>query len=96
MAKSKHRPTKSQPQSRKSRRPSLKDGKLLTEGTKAASILKLLSRSGGVTIDEMANAAGWQPHSVRGFLAGHVRKKLGLILSSEKNPDAPRRHLIIK
>ena len=52
---------------------------------KAAGILKLLSRSGGVTIDEMAKTAGWQPHSVRGFLSGHVRKKLGLTLSSEKN-----------
>lgn len=96
MTKPKRRPAKSQPQSRKSHRPSLKDGRLLAEVTKAASILKLLSRSGGVTIDELAKAAGWQPHSVRGFLSGHVRKKLGLTLSSEKNPDAPRRYLIIK
>jgi len=96
MTRSKRRPTKQKTQGRKSRRPSLKDAKPLTENTKAAAILKLLSRSGGVTIDEMAKAAGWQSHSVRGFLAGHVRKKLGLTLSSEKSSDAPRRYLIIK
>ena len=32
----------------------------------------------------MIDATGWQPHSVRGFLAGVVRKKLGLTLQSEK------------
>ncbi|CAN5239520.1 hypothetical protein BH10PSE7_BH10PSE7_36080 [soil metagenome] len=61
--------------------------------TKAGSILALLSRKEGASLNEMAKIACWQPHSVRGFLAGHVRKKLGLALSSEKL-DGVRRYRV--
>jgi hypothetical protein len=50
--------------------------------SKKACIIAMLRAPGGATIEAMARAAKWQPHSVRGFLAGVVRKKLGLTLVS--------------
>jgi hypothetical protein len=51
--------------------------------TKSAQILAMLRDRAGTTIAAMVAATGWQQHSVRGFLAGVVRKKLGLTLTSE-------------
>lgn len=62
--------------------------------TKTNSLLKLLSRPDGTTINERAKGTGWQPHSVQGFLAGHFRKKLRLSLSFEKTSGSGRRYSI--
>jgi hypothetical protein len=50
--------------------------------SKKALIIAMLRAPAGATIETMGRAAKWQPHSVRGFLAGVVRKKLGLTLVS--------------
>jgi hypothetical protein len=62
--------------------------------TKQECILNLLSRPEGASIEEMVQATEWQQHSVRGFLAGTVKKKLGFSLSSLKPDDGVRRYRI--
>jgi hypothetical protein len=62
--------------------------------SKKAHIIAMLRAPRGATIETMARAAKWQSHSVRGFLAGVVRKKLGLTLVSE-NSESGRVYRII-
>ena len=50
-------------------------------------MIEMLRRRQGATVATIMKATGWQPHSVRGFLAGVVRRKLGLALVSEKTGD---------
>ncbi len=62
--------------------------------TKQERVLTLLSRTDGASIHEMMQATKWQQHSVRGFLAGTVKKKLGFTLTSVKGKDGSRRYRI--
>jgi hypothetical protein len=62
--------------------------------TKQQVCLDLLNRPEGATVKELQAATDWQQHSVRGFLAAAVKKKLGLTLLSEKPDAGPRRYRI--
>jgi len=62
--------------------------------TKKQIALSLLERSKGASIAEMQDAMGWQAHSVRGFLAGTVRKMPGVTLVSDKTDNGPRRYRV--
>lgn len=62
--------------------------------TKAEAVLKRLRQPKGVSIAALVEATGWQAHSVRGFLSGTVKKKLGLPLTSEVGKDGVRRYRI--
>jgi len=51
--------------------------------TKSSLILKLLGRAPGATLKVLAAATNWQDHSVRGYLSGTLKKKRGLLVTSE-------------
>jgi hypothetical protein len=63
-------------------------------GTKNAQVIAMLRDRAGTTIAAIAAATGWQQHSVRGFLAGIVRRRLGLNLVSERS-DGGRIYRVI-
>ncbi|MFN9438337.1 MAG: DUF3489 domain-containing protein [Brevundimonas sp.] len=53
------------------------------EGTKAAQVVEMLRQQDGVTVSRISEATGWLPHSVRGFLAGALKKTHGMAAVSE-------------
>lgn len=73
---------------RMAREPKTTSAAATPENTTATSRLDqleaLLMREHGATIAEMVDATGWQQHSVRGAMAGALKKKRGLVITSEK------------
>ena len=60
------------------------------EGSKQSVIVELMKRSEGATLAQMVEATGWQAHTVRGCMAGALKKKLGLTIDSVKEVGGER------
>lgn len=66
-----------------------------TPSSKIDTVITLLRAKGGASIEQVIKATGWQAHSVRGAISGHLKKKLGLNVLSEKI-DGTRLYRIAK
>jgi hypothetical protein len=64
-------------------------------GSKAEKVLEMMRRKEGATLAEIAKATDWQNHSIRGFVSGHVTKKLGLKVESTKSEAGERTYRIV-
>ena len=78
---------KARPKSPKTKEP---NAPRTRDGTKQAQLIAMLRRAKGATIDEVVEALEWQPHTVRGAIAGALKKKLGLDVTSEKDEKRGR------
>ena len=65
------------------------------EGSKQAKLIEMLRKPDGATVQEIVDAFKWQAHTVRGAIAGALKKKLGLKVDSEKVEGRGRVYRII-
>jgi hypothetical protein len=88
VAKDRRHPAKAPSRAQSARK--LKAVAAARQTSKKATVLALLRRPQGATLKEMMQATGWQPHSVRGFLSGALRKKMSLKIKSGKRGNGER------
>ncbi len=66
------------------------------EGSKKARILTLLKQPKGASLQEIMHATGWQAHSVRGFISGHLVKRMGLKVNSTRRSGGERSYQLMR
>ena len=57
-------------------------------------MIELLKRPDGATLNQLVEVTGWQAHTVRGAMAGALKKKLGLTITSDKATGQERTYRI--
>ncbi len=67
---------------------------LTRENSKQAQMIELLKRPDGATLNQLVEVTGWQAHTVRGAMAGALKKKLGLNIASDKTDGQERKYRI--
>jgi hypothetical protein len=65
-----------------------------TAESKTDKVVKLLRRKSGATISDLQKATGWQAHSVRGFLSGTLKRRMGLAVVGETDGKGVRRYRV--
>ncbi|MBN9462198.1 MAG: DUF3489 domain-containing protein [Burkholderiales bacterium] len=60
------------------------------ENSKQATVIQMLQRPEGATVQQICETTGWQAHTVRGTFAGAFKKKLGLTIVSDKPQGGER------
>jgi len=75
---------------------STKPTKQTNRVSKQDMIIRLLTRAKGATLVELSEAVDWQEHSIRGFMSGTLKKKLGLNIVSGKSAKGIRRYRIVQ
>ena len=63
--------------------------------TKQSVVLTMLRRENGASIAEIIVATEWQPHSVRGFMSGALKKRLGIDVISKKDVESGKRRYYV-
>ena len=84
---------KNTPKSIKSRTAKPQEGTSCRK-TKKQTCIEMLMRPKGTSLAELKKATGWQPHSVRGFLSGTVKKMPGVALVTSIDDSGERRYCI--
>ncbi|MBN9547001.1 MAG: DUF3489 domain-containing protein [Alphaproteobacteria bacterium] len=72
----------------------VKSAKPKPKTSKTSTLLKLLRSNKGASMAQLQHASGWQAHSVRGFLAGTVKRRLGLTVLSRISQTGERLYSI--
>ncbi len=68
--------------------------KVARQGSKTEQAIAMMKRPGGATLKQLMDTMDWQAHTVRGFVAGTLTKKLGLTVASTKPAGGERTYSI--